>query len=105
MVAQAGYSVCDGFSGCSFSRSSDRNWRINSAGSRRKSDVSRGLSTICCALPTDFRESSVSGQVLTSIILFGLIYLLLLILFIYLLNDKIQHGPAAEDLDTARHRA
>jgi cytochrome bd ubiquinol oxidase subunit I len=46
-----------------------------------------------------------SGQVLTSIILFSLIYLLLLILFIYLLNDKIQHGPAAEDLDTARHRA
>jgi cytochrome d ubiquinol oxidase subunit I len=45
------------------------------------------------------------GQVLTSIILFGLIYLLLLILFIYLLNDKIQHGPAAEDLDTTRHRA
>jgi cytochrome bd ubiquinol oxidase subunit I len=46
-----------------------------------------------------------SGQVLTSIILFSLIYLLLLILFIYLLNDKIQHGPAAEDLNTARHRA
>jgi cytochrome d ubiquinol oxidase subunit I len=46
-----------------------------------------------------------SGQVLTSIILFSLIYLLLLILFIYLLNDKIQHGPAVEDLDTARHRA
>jgi cytochrome bd ubiquinol oxidase subunit I len=46
-----------------------------------------------------------SGQVLTSIILFGLIYLLLLILFVYLLNDKIQHGPAVEDLDTARHRA
>lgn len=46
-----------------------------------------------------------SGQVLTSIILFSLIYLLLLILFIYLLNDKIQHGPAVEDLDTTRHRA
>jgi cytochrome bd ubiquinol oxidase subunit I len=46
-----------------------------------------------------------SGEVLTSIVLFSLIYLLLLILFIYLLNDKIQHGPAAEDLDMARHRA
>jgi cytochrome d ubiquinol oxidase subunit I len=34
-----------------------------------------------------------SGQVLTSLILFGLIYLLLFILFVYLLNEKIQHGP------------
>lgn len=32
------------------------------------------------------------GEILTSLILFGLIYLLLFILFIYLLNDKIQHG-------------
>ncbi len=32
------------------------------------------------------------GEILASIILFGLIYLLLFILFIYLLNDKIQHG-------------
>jgi cytochrome d ubiquinol oxidase subunit I len=31
-------------------------------------------------------------EILTSLILFGLIYLLLFILFIYLLNDKIQHG-------------
>jgi cytochrome bd ubiquinol oxidase subunit I len=34
-----------------------------------------------------------SGQVLISIILFSLIYLLLLALFIYLLNEKIKHGP------------
>lgn len=33
-----------------------------------------------------------AGEILTSIILFGFIYLLLGILFIYLLNDKIQHG-------------
>ena len=35
-----------------------------------------------------------SGQVITSLILFGLIYALLFVLFIYLLNEKIQHGPA-----------
>jgi len=34
-----------------------------------------------------------SGQVLTSIVLFALIYLLLFVLFIYLLNEKIQKGP------------
>jgi cytochrome d ubiquinol oxidase subunit I len=34
-----------------------------------------------------------SGQVVLSLILFGLIYLLLLILFVYLLNEKIKHGP------------
>src|SRR5580658_5213493 len=33
-----------------------------------------------------------AGEILTSLILFGFIYLLLFILFIYLLNDKIQHG-------------
>jgi cytochrome d ubiquinol oxidase subunit I len=36
--------------------------------------------------------------VLGSLILFTLIYLLLLAVFIYLLNDKIQHGPDAADL-------
>lgn len=34
-----------------------------------------------------------SSQIVFSLILFGLIYLLLFILFIYLLNGKIQHGP------------
>ncbi len=38
-----------------------------------------------------------ANQVLGSIIMFTFVYLLLFILFIYLLNDKIQHGP--EDLD------
>ncbi len=45
-----------------------------------------------------------SGEVITSLIMFGAIYLLLFILFIYLLNEKIQHGPAAEDL-TVKRRA
>jgi cytochrome d ubiquinol oxidase subunit I len=40
-----------------------------------------------------------ANYVLTSIIMFGFVYLLLFILFIYLLNDKIQHGP--EGLDTS----
>jgi len=32
-------------------------------------------------------------QIITSLIMFGLIYLLLFVLFLYLLNEKIQHGP------------
>jgi cytochrome d ubiquinol oxidase subunit I len=36
--------------------------------------------------------------VLTSLILFTFIYLLLFAVFLYLLNDKIQHGPHDEDL-------
>jgi cytochrome d ubiquinol oxidase subunit I len=35
----------------------------------------------------------VPGQVIFSIILFTVIYLGLFVVFIYLLNDKIQHGP------------
>lgn len=34
-----------------------------------------------------------SHQVMTSLVLFGVIYLLLFILFVYLLNEKIQNGP------------
>ncbi len=43
-----------------------------------------------------------SSQVLTSLILFGLIYLLLFVLFVYLLNEKIQHGP--EDVSVQEGR-
>jgi cytochrome bd-type quinol oxidase subunit 1 len=39
-----------------------------------------------------------ANQVVFSIILFALIYILLFITFIYLLNRKIQHGPD-EDQD------
>jgi cytochrome d ubiquinol oxidase subunit I len=38
-------------------------------------------------------ESVGTGEIWSSLILFGLIYLLLFVLFIYLLNEKIQHGP------------
>ena len=43
-----------------------------------------------------------ANEVLTSLVLFGLIYLLLFVLFVYLLNEKIQHGP--EDLSTHEGR-
>ena len=42
--------------------------------------------------------------VLTSLLLFTFIYLLLFVLFIYLLNDKIHHGPDDTDLTpTGKH--
>ncbi len=37
--------------------------------------------------------SVVAGQVLTSIIAFGLVYLGLFAVWIYIMNEKIQHGP------------
>jgi cytochrome d ubiquinol oxidase subunit I len=36
--------------------------------------------------------------VLSSLIMFALVYVLLFAVFVYLLNDKIQHGPDAADL-------
>ncbi|HOX57784.1 MAG TPA: cytochrome ubiquinol oxidase subunit I [Candidatus Paceibacterota bacterium] len=39
-----------------------------------------------------------ADTVLTAIILFSLVYALLFAVFLYLLNDKIQHGPDAADL-------
>ncbi len=39
-----------------------------------------------------------ADAVLTAILLFSLVYLLLFAVFLYLLNDKIQHGPDAADL-------
>jgi cytochrome d ubiquinol oxidase subunit I len=39
-----------------------------------------------------------ANMVLASILLFGAVYLLLFAVFVYLLNDKIQHGPDAADL-------
>lgn len=45
------------------------------------------------------------GEILTSLVLFGIIYIFLFFLFIYLLNEKIQHGPLADDLIVEGHRA
>jgi cytochrome d ubiquinol oxidase subunit I len=44
-----------------------------------------------------------AGQILGSLALFTLIYLLLFILFIYLLDQKIRHGPLADDVAVAYH--
>ena len=45
-------------------------------------------------------------EVLFSLVLFSLVYALLFVLFIYLLDQKITHGPLDEDLPAdARHRA
>jgi cytochrome d ubiquinol oxidase subunit I len=44
-----------------------------------------------------------SGQVLMSLAMFVLIYLALFVLFIYLLDQKIRHGPLADDLEVAYH--
>lgn len=46
-----------------------------------------------------------SGQVILSLVLFTLIYLLLLALFIFLLNEKIQNGPEEEATITEEHMA
>ncbi len=45
-----------------------------------------------------------AGQVVASLLLFTLIYLALFVLFIYLLDQKIRHGPLADDLAVAYHR-
>jgi cytochrome d ubiquinol oxidase subunit I len=49
--------------------------------------TSEGLSAVVTA-----------NMVLSSIILFGAVYILLFAVFVYLLNDKIQHGPDDSDL-------
>ena len=43
--------------------------------------------------------------VLASLLLFTFVYLLLFAVFVYLLNDKIQHGPDAADLNPTRRLA
>jgi cytochrome bd ubiquinol oxidase subunit I len=47
--------------------------------------------------------TSTSGLILTSLAMFVLIYLALFVLFIYLLDQKIRHGPLADDLEMAYH--
>jgi cytochrome bd ubiquinol oxidase subunit I len=45
-----------------------------------------------------------AGNVLASLAMFTLLYLALFMLFIYLLDQKIRHGPLADDLELAYHR-
>jgi cytochrome d ubiquinol oxidase subunit I len=46
-----------------------------------------------------------SGEVITSLILFSAIYVLLFALFIFLLNEKIKHGPDVEAKIQEKHMA
>ncbi len=48
-------------------------------------------------------KSVVASQVLFSIIMFGVVYTFLFILFIYLLNEKIKHGPDEHEAATPYH--
>jgi len=52
-----------------------------------------------------FSPTVSSGQVIASLALFAFIYALLFALFIYLLNEKIQHGPGDHELEKEGHRA
>ena len=49
-----------------------------------------------------FSKAVTANQVLTSLIMFFLIYAILFLLFIYLLNKKIKHGPYDESLMESR---
>lgn len=49
-------------------------------------------------------KSVTANQVLGSIILFGIVYTGLFILFIYLLNEKFKHGPSETDLASPYHQ-
>lgn len=51
--------------------------------------ISEGLSKVVTA-----------NQVLGSLIMFGIVYSLLFVLFLYLLNEKIKHGPTEGDKET-----
>jgi cytochrome d ubiquinol oxidase subunit I len=55
------------------------------------------VSTSYAGLRTDVglsnRKVVAAPQVLASIAMFGLVYLLLFVVWVYVLNDKIQHGP------------
>ena len=50
-------------------------------------------------------RSVTPGEVITSLVLFSIIYLLLGTLFVFLLNEKIQHGPGDDTAGGEGHRA
>ena len=49
-------------------------------------------------------RSVTAGQVLGSLVLFTLIYVMLFVLFIFLLDHKVRQGPLADDLEVAYRR-
>jgi cytochrome bd ubiquinol oxidase subunit I len=52
-----------------------------------------------------FSKSVSPGEVITSLVMFTVIYIFLLALFIYLLNEKIQQGPSEDEIISEGHRA
>jgi cytochrome d ubiquinol oxidase subunit I len=48
-------------------------------------------------------KSVTANQVFSSIIMFGFVYTCLFVLFVYLLNEKFQHGPVEGDLASPYH--
>lgn len=50
-----------------------------------------------------FSKSVQAGQILASIIMFGVVYLLLFLVWIYVLNKEIKHGPEALENSDGEH--
>lgn len=51
-------------------------------------------------IPDGLSKVVTANQIFSSIIMFGVVYVMLFILFIYLLNDKFKHGPGEPDHTT-----
>lgn len=49
-------------------------------------------------------KSVTANQVFSSIIMFGFVYFILFLLFVYLLNEKFTHGPSDADLSSPYHQ-
>jgi cytochrome d ubiquinol oxidase subunit I len=52
-----------------------------------------------------FSKSISPGEVITSLVMFVVIYIFLLALFVYLLNEKIRQGPSEDGIISEGHRA
>ncbi|MCB9853317.1 MAG: cytochrome ubiquinol oxidase subunit I [Phycisphaerales bacterium] len=67
--------------------------------------VQGGASMMGLRTTDGLSESVEAGHVLWSIVMFGLIYVLLFTIWVYVLNEKIRHGPEAEEKGDARRGA
>tara|TARA_R110002049_G_scaffold2750_2_gene21697 strand:- start:568569 stop:570050 length:1482 start_codon:yes stop_codon:yes gene_type:complete len=65
--------------------------------------VQDGVEMIGLRTRDGLSESVTAQQVLGSIVMFGIIYSMLFMVWIYVLNAKIQHGPETED-ELAAHK-
>ena len=71
------------------------------AGGRPRSGASRGSSTTSCKTADGVSPVLSAIDVVLSLGMFVVLYALLLVLFLYLLNRKIQDGPEElEDVET-----